>query len=463
MSNPAVFRIGQVDSVIAHFAAADSTYLTFNVAPAAGGDLSIDGVTPASYAHSDYYTTTLQLMLEATPQPGYLFLNWTSNNTPFTTSNTDNPVTITVDLVDSIVAHFIEIDTIPMTFDVTPVGAGDVSIDGFTPAAYPYYDSIPTVTQVTIEAIPQLGYVFDHWSSINGTTFNTPSTDNPATISIGVSDVIMAHFIVDERLIMFDVLPAASGKIKVDNVSLGNLYPAGSNYGNGQVLVVEAVPNTGYLFVSWASVNGTVINPALDTNVVSITVTQPDTIKAFFVPDTFEIKFNVAPANGGNIAIDGTVPASYVFSSEYVAGTTVELEAINSENFLFDHWETLNHTIIPDTTDLEVSFTVEAIDSIVAVFLELPAEGAFVPMAFSPNGDDNNDYLYVYGDQIVTMDIEIFDRWGKRVFFSNHKDHGWDGTYHGTDVNPGVYYYKVNATFLNGNYATEAGDVTLIR
>jgi len=175
------------------------------------------------------------------------------------------------------------------------------------------------------------------------------------------------------------------------------------------------------------------------------------------------IKFNVNPIAGGNIAIDGTIPNAYVFSDRYIAGTLIQLEAINSENYLFDHWETINNEVLPDSMDLEVSFTVKAIDSIVAIFMELPPEGAFVPMAFSPNNDGNNDWLYVYGEQIVSMDIEIFDRWGKKVFQTNDQNIGWDGRYNENDVTPGVYYYKVNATFENGNSATTAGDVTLIR
>ena len=463
LSNPAIFRIGQADSVIAHFIVADSTYLTFNVDPLIGGNMAIDGNTPPTYPHSDYYTTTSQLLLEATPQPGYLFLNWTSTSTAFTASNIANPVTISVDLVDSIVAHFVKIDSVLMTFDVTPVSTGDLVIDGFNPIAYPYTDSIIVGAQVAIEALPQPGYVFDHWSSTNGTVFTNSDTDNPATISIGAADIIIAHFILDEKLLTFDVLPDLKGKIKVDNVSLGNIYPISSNQANGQVLELKAVPKTGYLFVTWESVNGTALQPSADTNIVSITVTQPDTIKAYFIPDTFDIKFNVNPIAGGNIAIDGTIPNAYVFSDRYIAGTVIQLEAINSENYLFDHWETINNEIVPDSMDLEVSFTVKAIDSIVAIFLELPPEGAFVPMAFSPNNDGNNDWLYVYGEQIVSMDIEIFDRWGKKVFQTNDQNIGWDGRYNENDVIPGVYYYKVNAIFQNGNSATTAGDVTLVR
>ncbi|MBL4651355.1 MAG: gliding motility-associated C-terminal domain-containing protein [Flavobacteriales bacterium] len=437
--------------------------LSFNVDQSIGGNLSIDGVIPASYIFTDDYTQAEQLTLVAVPSIGYLFSNWSSNGTAFNTSSTDDSVTIIVDQPDTIVAHFIEIDTIIMNFSVNPTGGGNVSINGATPPSYPqiaYY----TITQtMNLVAIPQPGYVFDKWTATNGTTFSSVNTDNVNSIQIGVSDIITAHFEIDKKLIMFDVSPEKSGTISVDSVSLGNLYAAGSNYINGQTLQLEAFPKSGFSFVSWSSANSTTINPVADTAYVNITVFQPDVITAIFIPDTFEIKYNVDTIVGGDISINGSIPTSYIHSEKYPTRATVILEAINSADYFFSHWETTNHNLSPDTLELEVSFRVTGIDSIVAIFIAMPFEGAFVPSAFSPNGDGNNDYLYVYGGQISTMTLEIFDRWGKKVFKSSDLKYGWDGQYNEIDVNPGVYYYKVDATYLNGNSETVAGDVTLVR
>src|SRR5581483_11889855 len=53
----------------------------------------------------------------------------------------------------------------------------------------------------------------------------------------------------------------------------------------------------------------------------------------------------------------------------------------------------------------------------------------FVPNAFSPNGDGQNDILYVRDNCILTMDFTIYDRWGNKVFESKNQSTGWDGAY----------------------------------
>jgi hypothetical protein len=42
----------------------------------------------------------------------------------------------------------------------------------------------------------------------------------------------------------------------------------------------------------------------------------------------------------------------------------------------------------------------------------------FIPNAFSPNNDGNNDFLQLYGDvnTIQYMDFKVFNRWGEMVF-----------------------------------------------
>jgi gliding motility-associated-like protein len=87
----------------------------------------------------------------------------------------------------------------------------------------------------------------------------------------------------------------------------------------------------------------------------------------------------------------------------------------------------------------------------------------FIPSAFSPNGDGNNDVLYVYGEGIKTVSMTIFNRWGEKVFESDNQSQGWDGTYKGTLQEPGVYIYLVDLIYLNDHKKLKEGSVTLIR
>jgi gliding motility-associated-like protein len=87
----------------------------------------------------------------------------------------------------------------------------------------------------------------------------------------------------------------------------------------------------------------------------------------------------------------------------------------------------------------------------------------YVPNAFSPNGDGINDIFYTYARGVKTIDFRVFNRWGEKMFQSYSLDHGWDGYYKGQLMNPAVYVYYVEVTYLDGDIRSQKGSVTLIR
>jgi gliding motility-associated-like protein len=93
----------------------------------------------------------------------------------------------------------------------------------------------------------------------------------------------------------------------------------------------------------------------------------------------------------------------------------------------------------------------------------LPCGNIFVPNAFSPNGDNINDFLYVYGNCIISLDFKIYDRWGNQVFETNDPAKGWDGKYNGQPLNSGVYDYTIIAIQSNGITTDQKGSITLVR
>jgi gliding motility-associated-like protein len=87
----------------------------------------------------------------------------------------------------------------------------------------------------------------------------------------------------------------------------------------------------------------------------------------------------------------------------------------------------------------------------------------FVPNAFSPNGDGNNDIMYVRGLYIEKVIFRIFDRWGELVFESNDVSIGWDGTFRGVLLQPDVYDYYLDVTCIGGLKSITKGNITLMR
>jgi gliding motility-associated-like protein len=86
----------------------------------------------------------------------------------------------------------------------------------------------------------------------------------------------------------------------------------------------------------------------------------------------------------------------------------------------------------------------------------------FIPNVFSPNGDGQNDVLYVRGDGIEFFEFLVFNRWGQKVFETTNQLLGWNGTFHGKPLEPGVYVYMLKATMINGETIQKSGDITIV-
>jgi gliding motility-associated-like protein len=96
-------------------------------------------------------------------------------------------------------------------------------------------------------------------------------------------------------------------------------------------------------------------------------------------------------------------------------------------------------------------------------------EHIYIPNAFSPNGDNINDYFEIKSEDVVSINYSIFDRWGTRLQNSNAKltEPGafkiWDGKLNDEFCLPGVYIYLLEVKFANGAIQNFSGDLNLIR
>ena len=88
----------------------------------------------------------------------------------------------------------------------------------------------------------------------------------------------------------------------------------------------------------------------------------------------------------------------------------------------------------------------------------------WIPNAFTPNGDNKNDAFFINTKLITSLNVGIFDRWGKLVFESNDLNFHWNGKdISGTELPEGVYTYKIKAIGYDGEVEVIAGTVTLLR
>lgn len=104
------------------------------------------------------------------------------------------------------------------------------------------------------------------------------------------------------------------------------------------------------------------------------------------------------------------------------------------------------------------------------VHLVLDFYKVFIPNALSPNGDGINDVFTVYSGADVkeVLNLEVFDRWGGKVFSQYHLPPndlgaGWDGTHKGKPASTGVYTWFTTLLLDSGRQEKMSGSVTLVR
>lgn len=99
----------------------------------------------------------------------------------------------------------------------------------------------------------------------------------------------------------------------------------------------------------------------------------------------------------------------------------------------------------------------------VTITVEINCKPVYVPNAFSPNGDNENDVFYVYGNCIEEMMLIIYNRWGEKVYEGIDPAKGWDGIFGGKDENSAVFTYYLTYRLINGEKGNKKGNISLIR
>lgn len=93
----------------------------------------------------------------------------------------------------------------------------------------------------------------------------------------------------------------------------------------------------------------------------------------------------------------------------------------------------------------------------------------FIPNTFTPNGDGMNDIFYPRGQGVSkVLRFQIYDRWGQLIydrsyFPLNDISAGWNGTFKGRKLAPGVFIYQTLMRCESGSIFKLNGSITLLR
>jgi gliding motility-associated-like protein len=154
----------------------------------------------------------------------------------------------------------------------------------------------------------------------------------------------------------------------------------------------------------------------------------------------------------------------------------VQLSVINSTNYTYS-WEPKEGLSNPgisnpiatpiQTTKYYVTVTkgnCKQIDSVLVKVKQHKCEDkVFIPTAFTPNGDGNNDEIRIRSDYTSSIYLAVYNKWGEKVFETNDKNAGWDGIYKGKNAPAGVYDYYLKCICINAEEFVKKGNITLVR
>ncbi|MBP6430974.1 MAG: gliding motility-associated C-terminal domain-containing protein [Ferruginibacter sp.] len=174
------------------------------------------------------------------------------------------------------------------------------------------------------------------------------------------------------------------------------------------------------------------------------------------------------------VSVSNITDTSMLFSWAAIAGADGYLVSIDGINYIAPN-SGINGTthlltgLLPNTN---YTLYVQAINSAIncitsndgsATAKTLPRYfDIYVPGAFTPNGDNINNTLKVFGD-IKSYQFRIFNRYGQLVFATTTLNKGWDGTFKGAKQSSGTYVWHVTALLANGRRVDETGTSILLR
>jgi gliding motility-associated-like protein len=87
-----------------------------------------------------------------------------------------------------------------------------------------------------------------------------------------------------------------------------------------------------------------------------------------------------------------------------------------------------------------------------------------VPNVFTPNGDGVNDVFTIKSKGIKEITLQIYNRWGQKMYEFSGPKASWDGlTVQGTEVPEATYFYFIKAAGFDSQLVEQQGTVNLFR
>ncbi|MEZ4620970.1 MAG: InlB B-repeat-containing protein [Caldilineaceae bacterium] len=302
----------QNPATIANINGSESITATFKQVFTLSTNTVGNGSITANPQQADYLDGD-QVLLTAVPVEGFIFTGWSGD-----ASGTTNPLAVTMNANKTVTATFKQLFAV----NVTVVGNGSVTK---SPDQAQYIDG----DALTLVATANAGWAFAGWSGdLSGST-------TPANLTVNGDKTITATF---REIRALTINVTGSGTV--------SKAPDKTEYADGDVVTLTAVPAEGWAFVGWSG------DLSGNANGASITLDSDKTVTA-----NFKQTYQLTVTTEGQGSVSRTPDQAL-----YVDGDQVSLQATAAEGWEFVGWAgDLTGAVNPMTVTMDGDKAVQAI------------------------------------------------------------------------------------------------------
>ncbi len=241
----------------------------------------------------------------------------------------------------------------------------------------------------------------------------------------------------------------------------------------GRSVRLHATTNAAYYYWSPQS-------SLYQTNTLTPLAGPQATTKYFFtIRDTFYCTKSIT--DSVTVTVVPPVRVSAGKDTSAVTGQPIQLTAVSNNNGVRYTWSPqayLNSALIYNPVATVHSAAVDCIkykvtaitkegcagEAYVTIKLYQTTPDIFVPSAFTPNSDGQNDIIKPTLAGIATFNyFRVYSRWGQCVFQTSQQDQGWDGNVNGTAQPSGTYVFMAEGSDYLGKPIFKKGSIVLVR
>ena len=169
------------------------------------------------------------------------------------------------------------------------------------------------------------------------------------------------------------------------------------------------------------------------------------------------------------LTLQGQAPMTVTFSAEASPAVSfltwrLYVDPDDADYYLYRTEEEVEYTFeASGTFKVKLQVSNEVCSDSAEFTVTITESSLDCPNFFSPRSTPGeNDEFRVAYQSLVKFHGRIMNRWGVTLFEWDDPDKGWDGTFNGKPVNPGVYFYIITATGSDGMEYLKRGDINLL-